>query len=119
MKFILHQIGNIFFYRRRVVVVRRPFYNPAHMRPKKSRTSRMRVAVSFGKSVMNAVRRHPFRRVVLNRHRAENRQRVFKPFRCLKTSMRQQTVIAQANAQTDDDPIDEEHRREIRPAKRK
>ena len=59
----------------------------------------MRIAFGFGELMMHAVRRDPFRRVVLNSHRAEDRQRVFEPLRRFKAPVRQKPVIAEPDAE--------------------
>ena len=79
----------------------------------------MRVFVGFRMRVMHPVRRHPFHRIVLHRHRAERRQRIFEPLRSLKTSMRQQPMVTEPDAEAADNPIPDHHQGEIFPAQEK
>ena len=118
MKSIFHQIGNIFLQSFSIVVVRRSAHNPTDMRPPKSAASRMRIAFFFDKFMMNPMRRHPFRRIILNRHRAENGQNIFQPLRSFKTSMCQKPMIPKPNSETADNPIPNQHHQQIFPTKR-
>jgi hypothetical protein len=69
--------------------------------------------------VVDTVRRNPAERARLECQRAENAQCVFKPLRHLESAVRQQSVIAKADAEAARHPPKNGSGKKICPAKRK
>ncbi len=69
------------------------------MRPEAAIARGVRIARLVGDLVMDAMRGHPENRAAFKRQRGTNGQEVFDPLRVLEAAMRQQPVIAHANAQ--------------------
>ena len=71
-------------------------------------TRRMRIAFVIGMLVVNAVRGDPEDRSALKRERAADREEVLDPLRRLVAAVRQQAVIAHADAEAAGDPPQEQ-----------
>ena len=104
MNFIAHQIRRVTPLRFFRLILRRALKNPADVRPESSFARRVRVFVGFGKSVVNAVRRHPIYRYRLQSERSAEGQKIFDKLRRFETAMRQQTVIAHSDAPASRNP---------------
>src|SRR6267142_2495594 len=65
----------------------------------------MRIAFLIRILMMHAMRGHPGNRPAFDRERAAGRQNIFDPFRSFVPAMRQQAVIAHADAETAAHPI--------------
>ena len=74
-------------------------------------TRRVRIAFLIGMLMMDAVRGDPEDRSAFERERAADRQEIFHPLRSLVAAVRQQAVIAHADAQAAGNPP-QEHRDE-------
>ncbi len=59
----------------------------------------MRIALLITVAVMNAMDRDPARRAVLEVEHTHGRKRILKPFRAGEAAMRQQTVVADGDAE--------------------
>src|SRR5450755_4635857 len=93
--------------------------DPAHMRPPCAIDGRMRIAFFVGELMMNAVRGHPENRSAFERQRGAPSQEIFDPSRRLVAAMREQTVIAHADAETARNPPQEAGDEKCRPSKEK
>ena len=86
--------------------------HPAHVRPEAAFTRRVRIAVLVGVLMMDAVRRDPEDRPAFERERPAQRQEVLDRFRGLEPAVGQQPVIADADAEADHDPVDDDERQQ-------
>ena len=77
----------------------------------------MRIAFFVGVLVMHAVRGDPDDRPAFERERAANGQKIFNPVRSLVSAMRQQPVIAHADAEASGNPIQHDGQGERLPRK--
>src|SRR5215210_7745944 len=93
------------------------FQNPAHVRPPEPVAWRMRIAIAFGVGVMNAMRRHPGHGTAFYCQCSAQSQTILYPLRRFETAMRQQPVIANADAQAARYPPQKGRNDERRPAK--
>jgi hypothetical protein len=75
-----------------------------------SRVGAVRVALFVGERVVLAVVRHPVDHAALQRHRAEDRQRVAQPWARLEGAVREQAVEADGDAQRGQQVHDGEYR---------
>ncbi len=90
--------------------------NPAGVRPPAALARRVRVAFLIAELVMDAMRRHPEYGATFKRHRGEDAHHVFDPLGSLVAAMRQQPVIAHADAHIDGQHIKDRHDRKPLPA---
>src|SRR4051812_2240196 len=104
MNFIFHQIRRVAAHRRFGLNLCRSLHNPADMRPAETFDRRVRVFVGFGKSMVQAVRRHPADRARLQGNRPAKSQKIFEPFRRLESAMRQQTMKTESDSETARNP---------------
>ena len=92
---------------------------PEQVRPPETPVGAVRVLRPVGKGVVHAVSGHPFHRPALGRQCAADGQEVLQPFRRLEAPVRQQTVVAEGDAQADRDPMQAHEEPEGRPAERR
>src|SRR5258708_36875693 len=93
--------------------------DPSHVRPPLAVAGGVRIAVLVGKLMMNAMRGHPENRSALEGESGAPGQKIFHPLRRLVSAMRQQTVIAHANAEASGNPPQEHGDEERLPGKEK
>ncbi len=82
-------------------------HDPADVRPPGAFARRVRIAFVVGMLVVDAVRRDPEDRPALERERAAPRQEVLDPLVGLVAAVRQQAVIAHADAEHAGDAIED------------
>jgi hypothetical protein len=93
--------------------------DPAHVRPPFAVARRMRIARLVGMAMMDAVRPDPEDRSAFERHRGEDGEQVFHPFRCLVGPMGEQAVVAHPDAEAACDPPQNQRQDETLPAEGK
>jgi len=81
--------------------------NPAHVRPPFSIDGRMRIAILVRILMMNAMRGHPENRPALKSKRGADGQEILDPLRRLIAAVREQAMIAHADAQAARNPPQE------------
>ena len=111
VEFIFGEVGDVTRERGGVMVHGFARQNPAHVRPPGAVHGRMRIAFLIGKLMVNAVRGHPENRAAFESERRENGQDIFQPFGNFVSAMREQAVIAHADAQAGGDPPEKRWRR--------
>ena len=94
-------------------------HDPTHVRPVAAIAGAVRVAGLVSELVMHTVRRHPEDRSALERQCRANGEEVLKPFGTLEAAMRQQAMIAEADAKAARYPIQKQTDEECFPAKHK
>src|SRR5579859_7552389 len=104
VEFILAQIGNIGKQRGGMVVQRAPGHDPAHVRPETAVAGRMRIALHVSILVMDSVRRHPEKRAAFKRQCGADGDEIFEPLIRLKSTVREQPMIRNANAKAAGNP---------------
>src|SRR5678810_838749 len=119
MPIVFDQVRHVFLQHRGRMVLRRSPYDPPDLRPPESGIGRVRVLLSFGKSVMHAVGRYPFVGRVLYGHRREGAKRIFEPLGHFKSTMRKQAVPTETDAEAAHHPVADDQYRDILPAKGK
>ena len=119
VNFIVGEVGNVTRQCRGVVVHRLAREDPAHVRPPFAIDRRMGVALLVRKLMMNAVRRYPENRAALERQRGTPGEEIFHPLRRLISAMRQQPVIAHADAKAAGNPPKKNGYEERLPGKEK
>jgi len=115
MHAIFHQIGRISSQRRFRMLLCCADQNPTDVRPPTAIARRMRIAFVIGVRVMYAMRGDPVDRTAFERQRATQREEIFERTRRLEPPVRQQSVIANADAQPARYPEQKEHHQETRP----
>jgi hypothetical protein len=98
---ILGQIGCVAGHERGLVVQGVAGENPAGVRPPPAIMGGVRVALAIGKLVMNAVGGHPEDGSPFERERAANGKKILQPLGRPVAAMREQPVIAHADAHID------------------
>src|ERR1700733_9102949 len=78
--------------------------NPSHVRPPFAIDWGMRIAFVIGVAMMNAMRGDPEDWSAFEGERGANRQEIFNPLGSPVSAMRQQAVIAHADAEASRDP---------------
>src|SRR5260370_25424751 len=86
------------------------------MSPESAVARGVRIAIFIGILMMNAMRRHPEERASFQRQGSAYGQKIFDPFVSLVSAMREQAVIAHADAQAAGHPIQKHRQRQIFPA---
>ncbi len=109
VELVLAEIGRVAREHVGVVVHRLAGQDPADVRPVGAFSRRVRIAFVIRMLVMNAMRGDPENRSALERERAAHGEEVLHPLRRLVAAVRQQAVIAHADAQRTGDPP-QEHR---------
>ena len=110
VELVLAQVRHVAREHLGVVVHRLAGEDPAHVRPVGAFARRVRIAFVIRMLMMNAMRGDPEDRSALERERAAHRQEVLDPLRRLVAAMRQQAVIAHADAErAGDPPQDDRH----------
>src|SRR4029077_13657488 len=104
VELVFGQIGNVTRQRSGVMMHRLAHENPSHVRPPFAFDGRMGIAILIGKLVMNAMRGHPENRSAFEGEGGANRQEIFHPLVGFVAAMREQPVIAHANAQAARNP---------------
>ena len=84
--------------------------DPAHVRPPRAFARRVRIAFMIGVLVVDAVRGHPEDRPAFERQRGAPGEEVLDPLVGLVAAVRQQAVIAHADAQHARDAVQRERR---------
>ena len=104
---ILAEVGRVAREHLGVVVHRPAGHDPSHVRPVGAFARGVRIAFVIGMLMVNAVRRHPEDRSAFEGERAADCEEYIHPFRRLVAAMRQQAVIAHADAERAGDPPEE------------
>ena len=78
--------------------------DPPHMRPQAAVLRRVRITLFVRILVMHAMRGDPENRSALECERAAGRQEILNPFRRLVAAVREQSMIAHADAETSRNP---------------
>src|SRR5271156_314619 len=79
----------------------------------------MRIAIAIGKLMMDAVRGHPENRAALERQRGADGQEVLNPLGSLVAAMRQQAMVAHADAPTAGHPPEQQRNEKRLPGEEK
>ena len=119
VEFVFGEVGDVARERGGVVVHGLAHQNPAHVRPPFAVHRRMRIAFFVGMLVMDAVRGYPEDRAALERERGANGQKIFDPFRNFIAAMREQAVIAHADAEAAGNPPEKNGDEQRLPGKEK
>ena len=93
--------------------------NPTHVRPDPAIARRMRITFLIGILMVHAMRRHPGDRAAFEGQSSANGEEVFHPFRCLVAPMREQPVVAHADAKTPNNPRKQYRQRKRLPSEEK
>src|SRR5947209_2630561 len=112
---IPEQVGRVTLDCGAVVLLRRPRENPADVRPPGSVARAVRVGGNVRVRVMNPVGRDPLDRPALQRQRGADRENILDPLRRLVAAVRQQPVVAHADAEASGHPEDDEGNDQRRP----
>ena len=119
MEFVFAKIGDIGKKLGRIVLQHLPGNNPAHVRPEAAITRRVRIAFLIRILVMDSMCCDPEDRPAFECQSGADRQSVFHPFRRLVASVREQSMIAHADAQTNGNPPQQNCEREGLPTEQK
>ena len=98
VELVLAQVRHVALEDLRVVVHGLAGHDPAHVRPEGALARRVRIAVVIRVLMMDAVRGHPEDRPALERERAAGGEEVLHPLGRLVSAVRQQAVVAHADA---------------------
>src|SRR5882757_4117914 len=98
---ILRQVGRVASQQRGFVMQSVALQNPVHMCPPSAIVWRVRITFVVAELMMDAMRGYPEDRSTFERERGANRHGIFQPLRHLITAMRQQPVVAHADAYVD------------------
>src|SRR5262249_50305870 len=104
MELVFAEIRNIREQGGRMVVQRAPGHDPAHVRPEAAIARRIWIAFHVSILVMHTVRRYPEKRAAFQRQCGADGKEIFHPFVSLESSMREQTVISNADSQASGNP---------------
>ena len=105
MDAIARQVRDVTSQHRRIVVHAVAAEDPTHVRPPRALTRRVRIAFAVGVLMMDAVRRHPEDRAAFERQRRAPRQDVLDRPVGLVAAVRQQPVVAHADAEHAGDDV--------------
>src|ERR1017187_6710810 len=100
VEFVLAKIGNVGQQALDLVVHGFAAHDPSHVRPEAAVARAVRVAGLVGELVMHAMRGHPEDRSTFERQGGAGGEEVLKPLGTLEATVRQKTVVAQADSET-------------------
>src|SRR5438105_2164873 len=104
VELVFGQIGDVAGQRRGVVMHGLAHQNPSHVGPPFAVAGRMRIAVLIRKLMMNAMGSYPEDWAAFEGRRGAHGKEILDPFGSSVASVREQPVIAHADAQTAGDP---------------
>ena len=116
MEAVAAQVGRVARQNLDLPVQRLAEEDPAGVRPPAAFARGVRIAFLVAELVMDAMRRHPEDRSALKRQRGEDGHDVFEPLGNLVAAMREQAVIAHADAHVDGQHIEDRHDQQTLPA---
>src|SRR5690242_18271413 len=97
METVIGKIRAITLHRRPRLILRRSAKYPADVSPIGAEPRAVRIFFGFGKRVVDAVSCHPAQRPRLDRERSDRAQSIFNPFGSFEPTMREKTMIADAD----------------------
>ncbi len=118
VEFVFSKVGNVREQGIEFVVHGLSREDPTDVGPESAVIRRVRVALLVRILVMNAVRGHPENGSAFERERPANGQKILDPFRGFVPAMREQAVVAHADAQTAGNPPKHNCREKRLPAKK-
>src|SRR5258708_24453994 len=118
VELVFAKIGHVRQWRVQLVVHRLAGQNPSHVGPKPAILWGVRVALFVRILVMHAMRGDPENRSALEGERRTGRQEILDPFRGLEAAVREEAMVAHADAETPRNPPQQNRHQERFPAKR-
>src|SRR5271155_575146 len=91
---------------------------PADVRPPLAVARGMGITITVGKLMMDAMRSHPENRTAFERQRGAQCQKIFHPLGSLVAAMRQQPVVAHADAPASGHPPQQQRNEERFPGEK-